>query len=444
MKQIISAVCGITLWGLILSVVAIAQNQAQDSRLLMLSKNFSGSITQTSIEIALTANADCDQTKTFIPDNSKLVTQSFVLNADSKGVGTFSGSAYIITPEGRIVLQGLLKGTVGINTRCGSNSSCRLPWHLEGLFESAFTTMQRTVSRGGSDAKILPMMLNFSADLNPQTASPLPIYQGRLDGLVPTLPAEVDRITIIQDKTIYQPNDVINATVINESSENIQTWDKRSFCSIFQLQILDGNQWNDTAFCPFKAPSLPVYIPANSKFGVQMHQSQTIEPLKAGTYRLALTFRFVSGEIPLSDSFVVYSPQFKLEPQMPTNQVLVAPGKGAYEEQEQLTLSVNNVTSQTIVAYDHQSYCSIVTVQRNEGGNWVDMFPCLLGSQSNLIKISAGEDRKLKLPADTAPTKLAAGAYRLEFTYWQVDANGNPTGNPTTVFSNTFAVVAKQ
>ncbi|MBS1786860.1 MAG: hypothetical protein JST85_04020 [Acidobacteria bacterium] len=425
-----------------LSIMSIAQVPDLDPRLLMLSKNFNGSVTRTSVEIGLTGNADCDQTKSFIPDNSKLVTQSFSLKADSNGIGTFSGSAYIITPAGRIVLQGTLKGTVGINTRCGSSRNCTLPWHLEGLFESTPSSMDRAIFRMAANA-IAPMMLNFSGDLNPLSASALPIYQGRLDGLVPALPAEVDRITLVQDKTTYLVTDVINATVVNESSETIQTWDKRSFCSIFQLQILDGNQWNDTAFCPFKAPSLPVYIAPNSKFGVQLNPVQTIEPLKAGTYRLALTFRFVSGNIPLSDSYVVQTQEFRMVPLTPTNQVIVATDKVAYQEQEPVALRINNDTDEAILTYDHQSYCSIVTVQRQNGGDWEEVAPCLLGTMTRVVKIPSRDQVDFKLPTESAASKLPQGIYRLEFTYWKPDAEGKPTGNPTTLHSALFSVTGK-
>ncbi len=427
----------------VLSAVAGAKGQAQDSGLLMLSKNFNGTVSRSAVEIGLTANADCDQTKSFIPDGSKLVTQDFVLNADSNGVGTFSGQAQVITPTGRVVLSGSLRGTVGINTRCGTNKSCRLPWHLEGLFESVPSSMQRAIVRSAAEVKIAPMVLNFSGDLNPQTASPLPIYQGRLDGLVPALPASVDRITVAQDKPSYLLTDMILTTVVNDSAETIQTWDKRSFCSIAQLQVLDGNQWNDTAFCPFKAPSLPVNITPGSKMDLPMHPSQAIEPLKVGTYRVALTFRFVSGNIPLSDSFVVYSQEFRLAAQPPSNQVIINTSKTVYQELEPVFFRVNNDTAQNVVAMDHNSFCSIVNVQKQEGGNWVGIAPCLLMTPTKLIKIGSREEIEVKLPTETLNSKLAVGNYRLALTYWNVDANGNQTGNPSTILSATFSVGGK-
>lgn len=422
--------------------LANAQSLAQDSSLLMLSKNFNGVVTRSAVEIGLIANADCDQTKTFIPENSKLVTQNFVLNADSNGVGTFSGMAYIITPAGRVVLRGSLKGTVGINTRCSANRSCRQPWHLEGLFESTPSSMERAILRSASEIKMAPMVLNFSGDLNPQSTGSALIYQGRLDGLVPALPAEVDRISITQDKLSYVLNDVINATVVNDSPETIQAWDKRSFCSVLQLQILDGNQWNDTGFCPLKAPSLPIIITPGSKFSVQMNPSESIEPLKVGTYRIALTFMFVSGNIPLSDTFVVYSQQFRLAAQPPTNQVLINTSKSGYVEQEAVFLRINNDTPQNVVVYDHQSFCSVVTVQRQEGGNWINLFDCLLATPSKPMKIASRDEIELKLPTDNVATKLSPGTYRLQATYWNLDASGNQVGNPTNIFS-VFTVTGK-
>lgn len=441
MKRICSVVPKIALVVAVV-FVASAQSLGQDSGLLMLSKNFNGIVTRSAVEIGLTANADCDQTKTFIPENSKLVTQNFVLSADSNGVGTFSGTAYIITPDGRVVLSGTLKGTVGINTRCGTNRSCRQPWHLEGLFESTPSSMERVVIRA-ANRKILPMMLNFSGDLNSQSTGSVQIYQGRLDGLVPALPAEVDRVVIGNDKPSYLLNEVIFASVVNDSTETIQIWDNRSFCSVFQLQVLDGNQWNDTAFCRFKNASLPINLAPGEKFSVQLDPSQTIEPLKEGVYRLALTFKFVSGNIPLSDTFVNYTPQFRLAAQAPSNQVILNTNKSGYVEQEAVFLRVNNDTAQNVVVYDHQSFCSFVTLQKQQGGNWVNLFECLLATPSKPVKIASREEIELKLPTDEVATKLTQGIYRLQTTYWNLDANGNPVGNPSNIYSATFSVTGK-
>lgn len=445
MKRTIFTLSRITVLAAALILVIATQTQAQESGLLMLSKNFNGAITRTSAEISLSSNAECDQTKNFIPDGSKLVTLSFVMNTDANGVGTFRGNAQVVTPDGRAVLQGSLRGTVGINSRCGQNKSCRLPWHLEGLFESVSSSAERVLARAASDLRIMPMVLNFSADLNTQTASPLPIYQGRLDGLVPSLPASIDRITIATDKTGYTVNDVMTAVVINDSPETIQTFDKRAFCTILQFQVLDGNQWNDTAFCPFKAPSLPVNIAPGQKFEVPLQPTLSISPLNAGIYRLALTFRFLSGNTPISDSYTVFSSQFRLAAQAPSNLVIAKPDRSVYQEGEQVVALITNDTAQPIVTTDQKSFCSIVNTQKlAANNNWTNSFPCLLAAPSRPVRLAAREEVIIKLPKDIASPKLSEGTYRLEFTYWTTDAGGNPTGNPITVYSSTFNIVAKE
>ncbi len=427
-----------------LSFGIVTPSLAQQSGSLRLSKNFNGTITRTSAEISLTSNAECDQTKSFVPDGSKLVTTSFSMSTDNNGVGTFRGTAQIVTPTGRAIFQGSLRGTVGINTRCGTNRTCQLPWHLEGLFESVFSSVERILVRSASDLRIVPMVLNFSADLNPQTASPLPIFQGRLDGLVPSLPASIDRITIVTDKTGYTAGEAMTAVVINDSEETIQAFDKRAFCTILQFQVLDGNQWNDTAFCPFKAPSLPVNIAPGTKFEVPLQPTLSISALNAGIYRVALTFRFVIGNTPLNDSYTIYSSQFRLAPQQPSNLVIAKTDRAVYLEGEQLAALITNDTSQPIWTTDFKSFCSIVNVQKLETNTWTNSAPCLLTIPSKQVRLAAREELIVKLPNVTASPKLPAGTYRLEFVYQTADASGNPIGNPITVYSSTFNIVAKE
>src|SRR5437016_5722734 len=106
MKQILFTIfCGALL------VVSMRAN-AQPSGQMVLSKNVSGPITRSSVELTLSTNAECDQTQGFLPDGSKLSSQSFSMNVDGNGVGTFQGVAQIISPDGRTILQGQLRGTV--------------------------------------------------------------------------------------------------------------------------------------------------------------------------------------------------------------------------------------------------------------------------------------------------------------------------------------------
>jgi hypothetical protein len=142
---------------------------AQSSPFLLLSKDASGVIFNGSLSMTLTSNANCDQTQFIFPDGSRLVSGNFSLRTDSSGLGTFSGSAQIVLPDGR-VLQGLLRGAVGLKARCDpntSNNDCRAPGRLVGRFEATQA-----------------VIINFTADPCLLCASPLPVYRGGLDGVI--------------------------------------------------------------------------------------------------------------------------------------------------------------------------------------------------------------------------------------------------------------------
>src|SRR5262245_42429552 len=198
---------------------------AQSSNLLVLSKNLGGinAITRTSLTLTLTSNADCDQTQSLIPDGSKLVSASFNRNTDSAGLGTFNGFAQIIAPDGRVVLQGQLRGAAGVNTRRDpNNKDCRAPGRLEGIFEA---TPRRSVLRSNAEVKSQVIMINFAVELNRLILSPLPIYRGGLDGVI-TAPSPVaEKVKIAPDKTGYLPTDLITATIFNGSDQTTQSLD---------------------------------------------------------------------------------------------------------------------------------------------------------------------------------------------------------------------------
>jgi hypothetical protein len=136
---------------------------------LLLSKNALGPILNGLLSLNLTPNANCDQTQGLIPDGSRLVSQNFSLRTDSSGLGTFSGFAQIVAPDGRVIIQGSLRGTVGLKARCDpntSNNDCRAPGRLVGIFEST------------------QVIVNFTAEPCLLCASPMPIYIGGLDGVI--------------------------------------------------------------------------------------------------------------------------------------------------------------------------------------------------------------------------------------------------------------------
>lgn len=440
MKRIFSAVW----WFAVTAGAFSASGYAQSAGYLSLSKNFSGAITRSSVEVALSPNADCDQTQALIPEGSKLVSQSFTMNADANGVGTFQGLAIVVTPDNRVILQGSLRGTVGVNPRCNAAQGCRLPWHLEGLFETQPGSFERLITRSTSAVSVPLMMLNFSADQILESASPVPTYRGRLDGLIPTLPASVAKVTLVTDKPSYTVNDPITAIIINGAEMTIQAYDLKSFCSIIQLQVQNGNQWDDVATCPLKRLSFPVTIAASQRMDVPLLSNAAITTPGPGIYRLALTFRFLQNNTPISDSFLAFSQSFTIAPQPPSNSVIVKAERSLYQDREPIVIKITNDQEQAIVAEDHKSYCTVLNIQRQEGDNWVNVAPCLLLSPIRLIKIGSREDLFVKIANEDAASRLTPGTYRLELTYSGVDNAGQPAGSPVTVYGATFTVASKE
>lgn len=429
---------------LAVSMRANAQT-SQISGQMLLSKNFSGPITNSSLELTLTTNAECDQTQTLLPDGTKLLSQSFTLNTDSNGVGTFQGTAQLVSPDARTIMQGQLRGTVGINTRCsGGNRNCRLPWHLEGLFETLPSAYDRFVARSTTDQKAELMMLNFSADLNQQSASPLPMYQGRLDGLVPGLPASAAKVTVAPDKLKYTVNDPITAIVFNGTEETIQTFDLMSYCSIVKLQIQNGNQWDDVGDCLLKRLSFPINVPSNQRLEVPLQMSLGIPAPVAGTYRLGLPFRFLGSGISVNDSFMAFSQTFTIAPMPATNNITVKAERDVYAEREPIVVNISNESDQLAVTMNHKSYCSIINVQKQQVNDWVTVAECQLLTPTRLVKIGARETLQMKIPNNDLAAKLDPGTYRFELAYWTTDASGQPVGNPITVYSRTLTVAAKE
>jgi hypothetical protein len=99
------------------------------------------------------------------------VSESFNLNNYSTGLGTFSSFARIVAPDGRVVLQGWLRGTAGVNTsRDPNNKDCRAPGRLEGIFEGTPTrSITRSIAEGKSHAEGKRLAVNRwiqSLDIN--------------------------------------------------------------------------------------------------------------------------------------------------------------------------------------------------------------------------------------------------------------------------------------
>lgn len=422
----------------------IAQSPDSSSGLLLLSKELDGLITRNTLNLTLRSNADCDKTQRFIPDDSRLASESFFFNVDNTGVGTFQGPAQIVSPDGRLILQGFLRGTVGVNTRCNPNRACRTPWHLEGIFEGQNSAFGRSISRSATDARRQVVMLHFSADLNQESASPLPRYRGRLDGFVSEPPPIAERVSIFPDKAGYNAGELITAIIVNNSDQSVVAFDQQSYCTIVQLQMQDGDRWTDIGVCPLDRLPLPTVIPPGQKLEVPLRPTQFSPPLAPGAYRLALSFKVGAPVYTGNDLIVVASRPFRIIAPPAAGRVSVTTDRDSYDVGDVIVAQIKNGNDQTIVTWDHQTNCTIVTLQKQEGNEWVNLAPCPLLSPTLLVPIEAHKDYWVKLPAGNASSVYAPGVYRLEFTYFFVNSAGQPTGDPITVYSSSFKLTAKE
>lgn len=134
-----------------------------------------------------------------------------------------------------------------------------------------------------------------------------------------------------------------------------------------------------------------------------------------------------------------------LPPNSPGKAVTINPDKNIYGEAEAITAVIFNSTNQPITAFDLKSYCSIVKLQRQAGGDWADLGDCYLKRMPFPVTIGAGETLRVVLqPGENANPFKTAGQYRLVFEYYlgAITTPANATSEPLSVASPGFRVSA--
>jgi hypothetical protein len=120
--------------------------------------------------------------------------------------------------------------------------------------------------------------------------------------------------------------------------------------------------------------------------------------------------------------------------------VTVTADKQRYGSKDTIAVTITNSSSSTIVAPDHQSNCTTVTLEWWSRANWQPQNPCKLMTPTRLIPIAAGATmaQQLQPQGGTAPG-WPTGTYRLAFTYYG-GTLGSHSASPTTIYSATFTV----
>ncbi len=441
------------------------------------SKDGSGPILPGKLRLTLRSNKGSDGTAKFFPDGCRLVSDNFQIIAGKDGVGRFNGFAQLLSPEGKPLFSGQLRGITGLTAQRGDGEKSRRPGHLEGVFEAfdgPIAVDGSSQSGGGSPLEppvISPkpgpptepppmppvftprgsLHVSFSADLNTKSASPLPLYRAHLDGVLtlpPPPPPPSGEVTIASDHALYPVGATITAIIENKTRQTIYAFDERSLCTIVQLQKRAGEAWTTQFLCPLLRPALlqEIGLGETRRVALQFSQGAVAPP---GTYRLALDyFRTKPLNAPNAKAITIYSIPFRVASEPPTDgSVSITTDKAVYQTTDIIQATVLNESNADIQTADHESFCTILKLMRRTSEGWKMTAPCLLLSPTQRVIIKAGERLSVSLPQAVIliyppPANFEPGDYRLDLTFVPLDAKGQPDGEYQTASSAPFKVVS--
>ncbi|MGH9842320.1 MAG: immunoglobulin-like domain-containing protein [Blastocatellia bacterium] len=196
--------------------------------------------------------------------------------------------------------------------------------------------------------------------------------------------------------------------------------------------------------CFLKRGPFPVNIEPGETVQVDLQPAGSSAPIQPGVYRLALTFRVLDDDKMPSDYFVVFSPLLRVTGMPQREAVSVSVDGDRYLKGQAIQVTVDNNTDRTIRTFDHQTYCSIVTVQRLQDGNWINVGKCLLASPTRLVKIASRQSVAGKLPPAPFTGDFEPGVYRVEFTFEELDDREQEVVRRVKIYSAQFSIVARE
>lgn len=106
-----------------------------------------------------------------------------------------------------------------------------------------------------------------------------------------------------------------------------------------------------------------------------------------------------------------------------------------------ITVEIANGLSSTIVATDHQTDCTMVTLEQQMGGAWQPVGRCMIMTATRMIPIAGGQIVKQVLTPQNGKTARtwAAGTYRVAFGY-SLDSATETPGSGVIAYSQTFTI----
>jgi len=121
----------------------------------------------------------------------------------------------------------------------------------------------------------------------------------------------------------------------------------------------------------------------------------------------------------------------------PTGAVTLTTDQASYTTSSTILVTLTNHRSTSIFAFDHQTSCTILTLQRQTASGWQAVGGCAQGRMTVQVEIKAGANMKITI-APTAgqihPTPWPAGTYRVALNYAlqkQEMATGSMAASPT-------------
>jgi hypothetical protein len=106
--------------------------------------------------------------------------------------------------------------------------------------------------------------------------------------------------------------------------------------------------------------------------------------------------------------------------QLPSGSVVLTVASGEYTRSSTIIVTLTNRSSGSIFAYDHQTSCTILSLQRQTSGGGQTVGACALGILTRQIEIRAGETMKIALAPGAGTIRAApwpAGTYHAVLRY---------------------------
>lgn len=121
----------------------------------------------------------------------------------------------------------------------------------------------------------------------------------------------------------------------------------------------------------------------------------------------------------------------------PANAVSLSSDHASYTPLSTVTVTLSNTLTTSVRTFDHQTNCTIVTLQRQTTSGWSNLGGCATMIATRIVEIAAGETRKIALSPGAGQmhaTPWPTGTYRVIVHYalpGQDMSAGNTATTPT-------------